>query len=280
MQFEGNTVTGNAKQGVYVNGGVVTFEGNTIDDNTEAGIDVVAALGTTIGGTAQGGGNTISGNGDNGITLNTIDITLVPIVHNTISGNTGAGICIHSSDNTIGGTAAGAANVITSNTGAGVALKQDDPPTGNMISGNSIYGNGALGIDLDYGGTYSGEPLPNDSGIDNNDGQNYPVISSVVVTGLARAATGTFNSTPSTTFTIEFFSNTTADPSGYGQGQTYLTSITVTTDGSGDATFTDVALGTIAVGSSDLGDRDRHDQASTRPNSHSTMSLPRRPQRP
>ena len=48
---------------------------------------------------------------------------------------------------------------------------------------------------------------------------------------------------------IQFFSNTAADPTGYGQGQTYLTSRTVTTDVTGNATFS-VSLGnSVTLGS-------------------------------
>jgi hypothetical protein len=91
--------------------------------------------------------------------------------------------------------------------------------------------------------------LPNNSGIDNNAGQNYPVISSVVIAQNGAHVTGTFSNTPSTTFTIEFFANATGDPSGYGQGQTYVTSISVTTDGGGNASFNNVPIGQIALGS-------------------------------
>jgi hypothetical protein len=40
---------------------------------------------------------------------------------------------------------------------------------------------------------------------------------------------GNFNSLPNTNYTIEFFSSTVADLSGYGQGETYLGSTAVTT---------------------------------------------------
>ena len=139
IDFEGNTIDSNANQGVYVNGGLVTFEGNTIDDNTQSAIEINVAAGVTIGGTAQGAGNTISTNPGGGIKIDATDTTPVLVLNNTISGNTGPGILILTSNNTIGGTAAGAANVIDSNTGAGVALEEDGPPTGNMISGNSIF---------------------------------------------------------------------------------------------------------------------------------------------
>src|SRR5262249_51821428 len=45
------------------------------------------------------------------------------------------------------------------------------------------------------------------------------------------------DSTPNSTFTLDFYANTLPDPTGYGQGQTYLGSTTVTTDGSGHASF-------------------------------------------
>jgi hypothetical protein len=50
-------------------------------------------------------------------------------------------------------------------------------------------------------------------------------------------AQGTLNSLPNTTFTLEFFSNNECDPSGFGEGETFLGATTVTTDGSGDASF-------------------------------------------
>ncbi|HEX3448930.1 MAG TPA: Ig-like domain-containing protein [Isosphaeraceae bacterium] len=91
--------------------------------------------------------------------------------------------------------------------------------------------------------------LPNNPRIDNNAGQKYPVIRAVVIAHNGAHVTGTFRSTPSTTFTIEFFANATGDPSGYRQGQTYVTSISVTTDGGGNASFNNVPLGQIALGS-------------------------------
>ena len=48
---------------------------------------------------------------------------------------------------------------------------------------------------------------------------------------------GTLNSTPNTNFTLEFFANAELDPSGYGEGETFLGSTDVTTDANGDASF-------------------------------------------
>ena len=49
---------------------------------------------------------------------------------------------------------------------------------------------------------------------------------------------GTLNSSPNTSFILEFFANDVANPSGFGEGQTFLTRSNVTTDNSGAAAFT------------------------------------------
>jgi hypothetical protein len=56
---------------------------------------------------------------------------------------------------------------------------------------------------------------------------------------------GTFNSTASTNFRIEFFGNTEADTSGHGEGRTYLGFVNVTTNASGNTSF-NVTLATAA----------------------------------
>jgi hypothetical protein len=51
------------------------------------------------------------------------------------------------------------------------------------------------------------------------------------------ALAGTLNSTPSSTFRVELFSNVTADPSGNGQGQMFLGFVSVDTDANGNGSF-------------------------------------------
>jgi uncharacterized protein (TIGR02145 family) len=111
--------------------------------------------------------------------------------------------------------------------------------TGNMISANSIFNNGALGIDL---GT-NGAVTPNDAGdVDTgpNNLQNFPVLTSVNFSPGNVKVSGSLNSTKSAlSYKLEFFANKVADNNGYGEGQTYLGSTTVTTNNStGNATFT------------------------------------------
>ena len=50
-----------------------------------------------------------------------------------------------------------------------------------------------------------------------NNNQNYPVLAAA-----PGGVQGTFNSTPNGTFTIHYYGNTACDPSGNGEGQTFL----------------------------------------------------------
>jgi hypothetical protein len=139
---------------------------------------------------------------------------------------------------TIGGTGPGEGNVIAFNGGVGVFVTTNTT-TGYAISGNSIFANGGLGIDLS-GGNIPDGVTPNDAG-DSDSGpdnlQNFPVLTSGTV-GSGTTVSGTLNSTPNTTFRVEFFANDAADPSGSGEGQTFLGFTSVTTDGNGDVSFT------------------------------------------
>ena len=59
---------------------------------------------------------------------------------------------------------------------------------------------------------------------------------------------GTLDSTPGTTFRIEFFASVTENASGHGEAETYLGYADVTTDGSGDATFSEAISATVPAG--------------------------------
>src|SRR5947207_7668237 len=48
---------------------------------------------------------------------------------------------------------------------------------------------------------------------------------------------GTLNSSATTTYRIEFFANDALDPSGNGEGQSFIGSTSVMTDGTGNASF-------------------------------------------
>ena len=200
-------------------GGSGANEGNVIGGNTNQGILLYSASGYTVQGNYIGTDST-----------GTLDL-----------GNLGNGIVISTSgtNHLIGGTGAGEGNVIAFNNLDGITVS-GSTVTGNSILDNQIYSNTGLGIDLS-GGTEDGFGVTaNDAG-DADTGanllQNYPVLTAVNTTGSSVSITGTFNSTASTTFRIEFYASAAADGSGYGEAERYLGYATVTTDGSGNGTI-------------------------------------------
>ena len=72
-------------------------------------------------------------------------------------------------DATIGGTAVGAGNLVAFNSGSGVTIMSE---FGNAVRGNSIFLNGALGIDLHGDGVTPNDPGDGDGGA--NGRQNFP----------------------------------------------------------------------------------------------------------
>jgi hypothetical protein len=84
------------------------------------------------------------------------------------------------------------------------------------------------------------DPLDLDLG--SNDLQNYPVLQSVSTSGSTTRVRGLLESSPNTDFTVDFYSSSTCNASGFGEGETYFGSAAVTTDSSGRATI-DETLG-------------------------------------
>ena len=140
----------------------------------------------------------------------------------------GIRILVGAVNNTIGGTQTGAGNTIAFNGFDGVEVTTD---TGNAILRNSIFANDFLGIDVGPNGVTLNDPGDGDTG--GNNLQNFPVLTSAASDSGSTTIGGTLNSTPSSTFTIELFSNTAADASGFGEGETFLGATTVTTDAGG-----------------------------------------------
>ena len=93
--------------------------------------------------------------------------------------------------------------------------------TGDSILSNSIFLNGKLGIDLVSPGIGNGP----------NNLQRYPVLEYATSNGSITHVHGTIKSVLPTTFLIQFFSDVTPDPSGFGQGETGFGSLQVTTVG-------------------------------------------------
>ena len=229
--------TGITIQGNYIG---TDITGSNALPNASRGM-FVSTNNTIIGGTAAGAGNVISANVDgidiaNSSTGNLIRGNFIGTKADGVSplGNTnsGVGIFTGSSNNSVGGTVAGAGNRIAFNT-RGVVV---DSGTGNTILSNSIFSNAGVGIDLTpVAGVTANDNCDTDSGPNNL--QNFPVLTSAVAGVVNTTIQGTLNSIPSTTFRIEFFANASCDNSGNGEGQTFLGFTNTTTDASCNANF-------------------------------------------
>jgi hypothetical protein len=264
-----NTISGNNGNGVNILGAASTgntVKGNFIGTDVDAagplangGVGVLidsGASGNTIGGTAVDEGNIISGNAASGILINDALSSGNTIVGNIIGAdssgvmalsNGGNGVTITGAvNNTIGGTATAAGNIIAFNNGAhgGVGVISG---TSNRVLGNSIFSNTELGINLSDDLVTPNDAGDGDTGANNR--QNFPVLATAMANETAILIKGTLNSTANTTFRIEFFSSgpcDTCDPSGFGEGERFIGSTMVTTDGSGNAVINALLSANVA----------------------------------
>jgi hypothetical protein len=168
----GNVLSGNALHGAMIVGAASTnnvVQGNLVGLNA-AGTAAVpnGQYGITnyspdsrIGGPAAGAGNTVSGNNFSGVLVYTPTATGVKVQGNRIGTNAAGtaavpngfyGVYVNSTDNLIGGTAAGEGNLISGNTRGGVALTERTAQR-NVVQGNRIGTNPAGTAALANGGS-------------------------------------------------------------------------------------------------------------------------------
>jgi len=254
--------------GTRVEGNLIGTDvtGTTILGNMTTGVSISSSPGNFIGGTAAGAGNVIAGASGSGV-----QIMNASADGNVVQGNyigtdasgtlmlpNGTGVTVRASASgspvgaTIGGT--DGANVITNSDGAGVAvltgfssnLGMDTSPVGVSIRENVIVNNGGLGIDLEDDGI-----TPNDDD-DPDDGANglvnTPVVGSASPSGGMTSIQVPIDGTPNETFTVDVYANVTGDPSGAGEGETFLASVVDMTDGVGEAVVEVMIAGELPVG--------------------------------
>ena len=210
---------------------VIELEGSNTFDGLVIGAGSSTVRGLALHGFANG--LRLETNGNNVIQGNFIGTDLSGT--NPL-GNSGHGLYLANATagNLIGGTGTGLGNLIVFNSANGIALAGSAGP-GNAILGNSIFTNASLGIDLGNNGVTLNDPGDTDTGPNNY--QNFPVLTDAQSENGVTTISGTLNSAANTAFQLDFFLNDSADPSGYGEGQTYLGSATVTTDGNGSNVF-------------------------------------------
>jgi len=245
ITVEGNFI-GTAPGGTQT--GLGNFTGITVQGNSSD---------TIVGGISPGARNIISGNIREGVRISTnpgearnkVQGNYIGTTKNGSDdlGNGAAGVIADSSENLVGGGTPDAANTIAFNGGDGVQVGDNFIPKAIRIQRNSIFSNGGLGIDLlgpdeNFLTNVSTPNDPGDADSGPNNLQNFPVLTSAV-TSSGTTIRGTLNSTPNRTFTVQFFSN----PSG-NEGRTFISAMSVTTNGKGNAPFTFTPKQTVAVG--------------------------------
>jgi titin len=248
------TLTGNKVQGNYIG---VDVNGTKAIGNGNGGIAISSASpnNNLIGGvTKKPGvppGNVISANTNTGIVLNGSNGDVIQgniigadVTGTVAMGNTGDGIIMTIAvGNLIGGKTKGTANIIAFNGGSGPPSQfsgegihvPDSASVNNSFLGNSIFSNNGLGIELGDSFVNTNDTCDADTGPNNL--QNYPVLTKASSDDISTTIQGTLNSKASTTFRVEFFANAVCDLMGFGEGQTFLGSASVTTNNSCNASF-------------------------------------------
>ena len=231
---DGGCIGNGTGQGITISG-----DNNVVGGNSAAARNVISChttVGQGIGIVVEGNSNTIQGNYIGTDTNGDVS----PGYGND---NTGMAVLSNAANNLIGGDGAGEGNVIAGN-GGGVIVLQFGAfaPAGNSIIGNSIHSNSGgtiteLGIDLvespDFVTFTSAGVTPNDAedaDAGPNDYLNYPVLA----TPSYSAGNYTVNykvDAPAGNYRVEFFGNSSADPSGSGEGETLLSTLDITATG-------------------------------------------------
>jgi uncharacterized repeat protein (TIGR01451 family)/CSLREA domain-containing protein len=225
-----NVISANGTNGVEISGALATenrvqgnFIGTAADGlsplgNGQHGVLIFEASNNRIGGVTKQEGNAIAHNGGG----RPNPVAGDPVIYNGGGlGKIGHGVVIDA--------------------GTGTA-------TGNTIRLNSIFANEGRGIDLGNDSFTPNDPAVDSPAVFNPGGdtdsgannlQDYPVVTRVNFDGNFKNIIWTLNSSPNTEFIIDIYANSEADPSGFGEGQRFLRSVTRTTDHFGNVLILD-----------------------------------------
>jgi parallel beta-helix repeat protein len=236
----GNVISGN-NQGIALSGcaGQV-IQGNRIGTTASGTGDLgnatdgiyVGNAGNMIGGTTSAARNIIAGNNGDGIrgggSGNRIQANRigVDINGNPLANSKDGVLLIGSSGSMI------CDNTVAYNGGSGIQIASG---TGDCVKTNSTFSNTGIGINLGWDGVTYNDAGDGDGGA--NALQNFPVITRASLSSTATTVGGTLNGKANTAYRIELFASPTMDASGYGEGRTFIGYVGVTTDGSGNASF-------------------------------------------
>ncbi|MBN8249884.1 MAG: hypothetical protein J0L84_20885, partial [Verrucomicrobia bacterium] len=250
----GNVISGNNGHGIRVEGAGgrravirsnrIGLDASGLADlgNNLDGISIVNSPQSVVGG--PGVGNLVSGNGGAGLRLDGANTTNTTVLGNRFGTDTtgvrgitnnGAGIEIagNARFNQIGGLGEGEGNGVAFSGADGVFVGSG---TNNAVRGNTHHSNVGLGLDLGSNGVQNNDASDADTGA--NQLQNFPVLRRGVLGDGSVEVQGELRSTPGTTFAVDLFASGAADASGNGEGEQFLGTFEVTTDGAGFVRFT------------------------------------------
>jgi hypothetical protein len=229
--------TGNLVEGDYIG---TDASGSRPLGNVSAGVSVFSASSNTIGGTTAAARDIISANNFDGVFMfngGTGNVVEGDYIGTDVSGThpleNAVGIALSgltgdTVGNAFGKTIPGAGNLIAFNSQNG--FQSDGSPQSNTILGNSIFGNGGLGIaEAAAAGTALEPP---------------PVLQTPVASNGNTTIRGTMTGSPvkGAMLIIQFF----ASPSG-SQGKTLVGQVSVTADAKGNASYSiTVSSATVA----------------------------------
>lgn len=166
------------------------------------------------------GGLAISGN-DNDVFENHIgtdEFDRIPL------GNAGPGIYVSGSNNDLGGSAVADGynpNRILSSAGAGIGLASG---INNEIWGNELFSSGGIAIDLGNNNVSVNDVGDGDVGPNNL--QNWPVITGVSQSAPKVSINATLDA-PAGTYRVDVYASQSCDPSGNGEGRSWVDSASV-----------------------------------------------------
>ncbi|MCB0992531.1 MAG: FG-GAP repeat protein, partial [Acidimicrobiales bacterium] len=270
IEIDGSSA-GTGADGIIVDADDVVVRGLVINGFGESGVvttataDRVTIAGTYIG-TSQAGVAAVP-NGNSGVELAGPGAVVggdAAADRNLIGGNTVAGVAVTSTaanatieGNLIGTDAGGTpviangvgvhvdgapnatidSNVVAGNTGAGIEPSATTPRS-ITITANSIHTNGGLGID------WNGDGITLNDWPDTDNVVNRPFVQAAHDAGAGNVEVVLVADLPAGDYSIQAFANPGgADPTGFGEGQTYVGSGSITSAGTGPEYFTIVVPG-------------------------------------
>jgi hypothetical protein len=248
----GNLISGNGQDGIQIGNSFFDTTGNVIQGNL-IGTDVTGTVriqnvgdgldlayryaNHLIGGTDPLARNVISGNGENGIRVKNFGATNTNSVHGNFIGtnifgtgplgNSQNGVLNDGSNFTgifLGGVANGQANTIAFNNGDGIS-GQPSSTINSFARGNRIFSNNGLGIDIRSDGVTANQAGRAD---------NFPVLTSATNIFSSTNVIGNLNSAAGT-YSVDFYSSVTCDPSGNGEGEVFVGTTSIVTNGTNNA---------------------------------------------